>query len=723
MPLKSYLIAPFNAGLEKNQESWLIPEDAFEILTNAYVWRGRIRKRFGTSFVGTTELNSRLRMNIGTTDGSGDLPATTVPGIKFNIGQMFSIGSVVFSVTQDGAMLSTGTATGTFNTTTGSVEITGLNENPTTTVYYYPADPVMGLLMRELEAINAEGTIAFDTQFSYVRSGGAWERLGTTGSGTALWSGTNSDFFWNINYRADNPYQTNFYVVNYTPADNIRFIRTDQTEWTNLIPQLNTGNTRRLMTAKILIGFKDRLLALNTIELEGGGNRTFQNRARWSQNGDPTVAATSWLDDTPGRGGYVDCPSEEAIIGAQFIKDQLVVYLERSTWELVYTGDATLPFKWTQLNNELGVESTFSVVGFDKAAVGVGNVGIHTSNGVNVERIDKQIPDEVFNIHNGNSGPKRVYGIRDFFRELVYWTYPSALGDPTFPTKILVWNYQNNTWAFFEESLTCFGFIQKDSDLTWATVGAKYPTWGAWNASWGTPQGQSQFPNIVAGNQQGYTFLIEADRSSNAQSLYITDMKSNQLTVINHNLATGDYVLVEGVQGINEAATINGTIYQITNESANVLTFQGQTFTGTYTGGGKLTRVSNFNITSKQWNPGTTIGQQFTMAYIDFLLNRTTGGEVSVDYLIDNTGDVYPGTNAAILGSNVLYTRAEDNKTLQAGQSRIWHRYFLQSQAQFLQIKIFLSDAQMKDPVISRDSNVQINALILYLKPQGRIIG
>jgi hypothetical protein len=477
------------------------------------------------------------------------------------------------------------------------------------------------------------------------------------------------------------------------------------------------------MTAKILIGFKDRLLALNTIELEGGGNRTFQNRARWSQNGDPTVAATSWLDDTPGRGGYVDCPSEEAIIGAQFIKDQLVVYLERSTWELVYTGDATLPFKWTQLNNELGVESTFSVVGFDKAAVGVGNVGIHTSNGVNVERIDKQIPDEVFNIHNGNSGPKRVYGIRDFFRELVYWTYPSALGDPTFPTKILVWNYQNNTWAFFEESLTCFGFIQKDSDLTWATVGAKYPTWGAWNASWGTPQGQSQFPNIVAGNQQGYTFLIEADRSSNAQSLYITDMKSNQLTVINHNLATGDYVLVEGVQGINEAATINGTIYQITNESANVLTFQGQTFTGTYTGGGKLTRVSNFNITSKQWNPGTTIGQQFTMAYIDFLLNRTTGGEVSVDYLIDNTGDVYPGTNAVILGSNVLYTRAEDNKTLQAGQSRIWHRYFLQSQAQFLQIKIFLSDAQMKDPVISRDSNVQINALILYLKPQGRIIG
>ena len=723
MPLKSYLIAPFNAGLEKNQESWLIPEDAFEILTNAYVWRGRIRKRFGTSFVGTTELNSRLRMNIGTTDGSGDLPATTVPGIKFNIGQMFSIGSVVFSVTQDGAMLSTGTATGTFNTATGSVEITGLNENPTTTVYYYPADPVMGLLMRELEAINAEGTIAFDTQFSYVRSGGAWERLGTTGSGTALWSGTNSDFFWNINYRAANPYQTNFYVVNYTPADNIRFIRTDQTEWTNLIPQLNTGNTRRLMTAKILIGFKDRLLALNTIELEGGGNRTFQNRARWSQNGDPTVAATSWLDDTPGRGGYVDCPSEEAIIGAQFIKDQLVVYLERSTWELVYTGDATLPFKWTQLNNELGVESTFSVVGFDKAAVGVGNVGIHTSNGVNVERIDKQIPDEVFNIHNGNSGPKRVYGIRDFFRELVYWTYPSALGDPTFPTKILVWNYQNNTWAFFEESLTCFGFIQKDSDLTWATVGAKYPTWGAWNASWGTPQGQSQFPNIVAGNQQGYTFLIEADRSSNAQSLYITDMKSNQLTVINHNLATGDYVLVEGVQGINEAATINGTIYQITNESANVLTFQGQTFTGTYTGGGKLTRVSNFNITSKQWNPGTTIGQQFTMAYIDFLLNRTTGGEVSVDYLIDNTGDVYPGTNAAILGSNVLYTRAEDNKTLQAGQSRIWHRYFLQSQAQFLQIKIFLSDAQMKDPVISRDSNVQINALILYLKPQGRIIG
>lgn len=721
MPLKSYLIAPFESGLQNNIEPWLLPEDAFQFLENAYVWRGRVRKRFGYYYLGDTELDSRVRIDLGNTDGSGNI-STTVPGATFAIGQMFSIDDEIFTVVATGTpanMLTTGAATvATYDTTTGALVINGAAA--TTAVYFYPATPVMGLVTRESANVNFEDTVGFDTQFAYRRLAGAWDRLGT-----AVWTGGTADFYWTTNYRGANPYETYLYVVNGVAADNIKYLPEASTTWTNLRPQLDSAPTRYLETAKIIVGFKDRLVVLNTIEDEGGNDRTYKNRARWSQNGDPTTAATSWLDDTAGRGGYVDAATQEAITTVEFIKDRLIVYFERSTWELVYTGDATLPFRWQQINNELGAESRFSIIGFDKGAVGVGNVGVHTCNGVNVDRIDQKIPDEVFNIHNGNDGPQRVYGVRDYYRELVYWTFPDDTGDPTFPTKILVWNYQNGSWAFFEDSFTCFGYFQKDADLSWADLGRIYGTWAAWNDPWGGAQSQSQFPFIVAGNQQGFTFIVDADKSSNEQSLYITNMNSanQQLTVIDHNLPPNSYVLVEDCQGIT---SLNGTVFQVVVVDADTITLDPTTsFSGTYTGGGKLTRISNLNITSKQWNPGTPVGQQFRMPYIDFLLDRTDTGEVSVDYLIDSSlgwtiqeQDV----TGALLGSNTLYTKPEDNSPYQINQVRIWHRYFLQTTGMMIQIKIFMTDDQMKDLEISQ-SDFQLDGMILYVEPSGRITG
>lgn len=720
MTIQPFLIAPFNSGLVNNVEPWLIPEDAFEFLENAYVWRGRVRKRFGSYYIGSNALSSRLRINLGNTDGSGNI-STTVPGAIFAVGQMFSIGSEIFTVNATGTpgtMLTTGSATvHTYNTSTGALVING--STAATACYFYPADPVMGLRTREALAVNYEDTVAFDTQFAYARSGGAWTRLGS-----ALWTGSDSNFHWTVNYRGASAYETYFYVVNYTAADNIKYIPQGSSTWTTLRPQLDSGATRYLETARIILGFKDRLLLLNTIEDESATDRTYQNRARWSQNGDPTTAATSWLDDTPGKGGYVDAPTEQSIITAQFIQDRLVVYFEASTWELVYTGDSTLPFRWQQLNNELGCESSFSIIGFDKGAVGVGNVGVHSCNGTNVSRIDEKIPDEVFNIHNGNDGVERVYGIRDYYGELVYWTFPDDTTDPTYPTNVLVWNYQNNSWAKFDDSFTCFGNFQKDSDLTWADLGAIYGTWANWNEPWGGPKGQSQFPFIVAGNQEGFVFIIDSDKTGNEQSLYITDMDSatEQLTVINHNLKVNDYVAVEDAQGIT---SLNDTVYQVQSViDTNTITLD-TTFSGTYTGAGYLKRVSTLDITSKQWSPFLSAGSQFRTPYIDFFLNRTSGGEVSVDYFLDSNPDSSIQDEAVtdvLLGSNTLYTRPEDNQDYQINQNRIWHRYYLQSESQFVQIKIYLDDDQMRDLEIA-ESDFQLNALILYVDKSGRIVG
>lgn len=721
MVLKSFLIGPLEEGQQNNIEPFYLPEDAYFELEDVYVWRGRVRKRFGYSLIGSDDLNSRLRINLGNTDGSGNI-STTVPGTIFKVGQMFSIGTEVFTVNVTGTpatMLDTGSATvATYNTTTGALVINGAAA--TTACFFYPAEPVMGLRVREGSSVNTENLIAFDTQFAYERSGAAWIRLGT-----ATWTGDDANFFWSSNYRGANPYETFFYTVNFVAADNIKYIPEGSSTWTNLRPQLNSGGTNRFLeTSRILLPFKDRFLALNTVEDEGGTDRNYPNRCRFSQNGDPTNATTSWLDDTAGRGGFIDAPTQEQIITAEYIKDRLIVYFERSTWELVYTGNTALPFRWQQVNNELGCESSFSVVGFDKSVLGVGNVGVHSCNGVNVTRIDEKIPDEVFKIHNGNDGPERVYGIRDYYNEVVYWSFPDDTDNPTYPTRIFLYNYRNNTWAFFNDSFTCFGYYQKDSDLTWATVEDIYPTWAQWNTPWGSPLFQSAFPDIVAGNQEGFVFVLNSTLSSNSQSLYITDMTpgTSRLSVIDHNLKEEDYILIEEAQGIT---SLNDTVVQVSQiVDENTIAID-TSFTGTYTGGGKISRISNIKILSKQFNPGTPIGQQFRVPYMDFLLNRTTNGEISLNYLLDTaSGDAIQDQVDAgvLLGSNTVYTKVEDTQSFQVNQQQIWHRYYIQTQSQFLQLLFFMNDRQMRDLEISQ-ADFELHAMIFYAEPQGRIIG
>lgn len=727
MTLKSFLVAPYQSGLQRDQEPWLIPEDAFETIENAYVWRGRVRKRLGSSLLEGNEDNWRLRVSLGDTDGNGDI-SVTVPGAIFKVGQRFTIGTEVFTVNSLGTpatLLDTGSATlATFNTTTGALVITGAD--PTTTCYYYPAEPVMGLRLRENTDLNFEPTVAFDTQFAYQRSGGAWLQLdnGTAPTINQIWTGDNANFFWTTNYRSTNPYEQAFYVVNGVRADRIQYLVQGSTTWVSLRPQLNAGASRFLDSCLLLLPFKDRLVALNTLETDGGSVQ-FENRARWCQNGDPTAAATAWLDDTPGRGGFIDAPTSQAIVTAEFVKDRLVVYFERSTWELIYTADSTLPFRWAQINSELGAESTFSIIGFDEAALGVGNVGIHACDGVNVRRIDEKIPDEVFRVHNGNDGPQRVYGIRDYYRELVYWTFPSSGSNPTFPNRILLYNYRNQTWAIFLDSFTCFGYLQRDSDVTWANVGDRYPTWAEWNEPWASAQAQSQFPFIMGGNQEGYTPVLDADKPSNAPSLQITDMTpgTSQLTVIDHNLMPEDYLIVENAQGIT---SLNGIVVQV-DFVIDADTIQIDTsFSGTYTGGGSLTTIRPINITSKQYNPGTPIGQQFRIPYIDFLVESTVDGEISLEYFLDSaSGDSVRTEEASntLLGEDILLTRPNNPLgTGPTGDVRIWQRYFIQTQAAFLQLRFFLNDSQTRDLSIAH-SDFELDAMLLWVDPSGRITG
>lgn len=269
----------------------------------------------------------------------------------------------------------------------------------------------------------------------------------------------------------------------------------------------------RLERALMIFPYKDRFIALDTTE--GVGFVEHPIRARYSQNGTVYVTAPvpsgltfnaqAWRQDVPGRGGFIDAPTDERIISAGFVRDMLVVLFEFSAWRLRYTSNEAIPFVWERINSQLGAESTYSAIGFDEGVLTVGRTGIIITDTNQSARIDQIIPDQVFQITNINNAQRRVQGIRDYQRQLAYWTFPE--GDATrYPNRTLVYNYIERNWTVYRQQFTTFGQFRRDDSLTWGTA---LNTWQDEDSLWGSGDLASGFPVVVAGNRIGQVFFID----------------------------------------------------------------------------------------------------------------------------------------------------------------------------------------------------------------------
>lgn len=729
MPIDRFLIAPYdeNSGLQSDVRPWLIPDQAFSELDNAYVFRGRVRKRFGSRWIGDDKLGTRLRIQVGVIAAgalAGNVRVINADaGMPTAVGQAFSVGNIFFTVFNPAAgpqqmKRSDGSAAAaTYDLTTSAFNITGTGAPNGTPVYFYPGFPVMGLLNAEANNINDEFIVGFDTRYAYRYVSG-WTRLNLEAvAGAAVWTGNNSQFFWGTTWVSTNASDKLFFVTNFNENEPnfLRYLTTATLTWNNFRPQIDAV-PNFLNAARLVVVFKNRLIFLNTWEGPAAPlpGTNYPNRARYSQIGSP-LDVNAFRQDIPGRGNAIDAPTTEAIITAEFIKDRLIVYFERSTWELVYTGNQAYPFTWQQINTELGVESTFSIVPFDKVAIGVGNVGIHACNGGNVERIDNKIPDTVFAIHNADQGVQRVYGIRDYFVEMIYWTFPSVETNTTFPypNRVLVYNYKTGTWAFNDDSITVFGYINQpnNNSILWdsTTVG--------WDdvVGWSSGSLQVQFRQVIAGNQEGYTFICDSDETTNAEVIQITDITmlapNNIITItaIDHNMHAGDFVYITGVTGTGNLTLLNNKIFKVydlnpVNPNGFNIVYQdnvGTIITGTYNGAGVFARVSQISITTKEFNFYAKQGRNVSVNKVDFMVTTTAleaQCQLDVNYFVSTSVDpllqnsIGNNTNTGI---GTLDTFPYTTIPFEANSIRVIHPVYIYANGEFIQLELTMNEAQM----------------------------
>ncbi len=175
------VVGPVNRGLQNDRTAFVIDNDSFPTLLNAYQWRGRVKRKRGTSLLG------RLTRFFDSTNPSyGSITSFNLVAGAGNILTAFSLqangnivpGSVtltdattgnVFTDDSLGGLVGVPAGTGTINYSTGAITIAGGGADLINAVsfFYYPDLPVMGLEDFTAGASQFPETLGFDTKYSY----------------------------------------------------------------------------------------------------------------------------------------------------------------------------------------------------------------------------------------------------------------------------------------------------------------------------------------------------------------------------------------------------------------------------------------------------------------------------------------------------------------------------------------------------------------------------
>ncbi len=740
------------SGLIQTYEEFILPHDAYPVLQNAFVWRERIKRKQGCKELGRLrrKFTATSIGNSGASPWSFNLFSSVTPPIskapadepnaEIQVGSadnplVIVVSTDTFTDQGNGTLQrQDGNVQSTINYISGDITLVmlvGAGNPATATFNYFPALPAMGVRSQETTSLNTQKTIFFDTVYAYVFNAGGFQEYiaGTT------WTGQDDNFFWTTNYWTSGGSRL-FWVTNFsgTAGDPIRY--TDGASWTNFAPQID-ASVNLLNQCLALLPYRSRLVAFNTFEgMNLGASTPYPQRVRWAAVGTPLTSenANAWRQDIPGQGGYLDVPTSEDIISVGFVRDNLVIYCERSTWQLRYTGRSIQPFVIEKVNSELGASSTFSTVQFDTSLVGIGDKGVVSCDSYKSERIDVKIPDLVFSFNGDNEGPQRVCGFRDFFQRIAYWMYPYKADNSSvegkFPNRRLIYNYDNDSWAIYIDSFTCLGSFQPLSGNTWLNVEAP---WEECNFPWNSNTKNAL--QIAGGNQQGFISILDQQVLNDA-TLAITAITGSEFTIPNHNLEENQIISISSIPSGSGYDSLNDGIYAVSVVDADNVTLYSfsqatQDFTdavepaaATYIGAGRVAVRDNFIIQSKKFNYMDE-GQNIQLGYIDVLMPTTANGAISLYVLLNynetdpvniSPQNQIPATSLAdTFFNSVVPTSSSENIV----GSKYMQRVFCSARGNFITTIWTFSPAQMAGNESAED--VQIDAQVMWMRAAGRM--
>lgn len=236
-----------------------------------------------------------------------------------------------------------------------------------------------------------------------------------------------------------------------------------------------TPTVNDLTTGLLVFIYKNRIVVLRPTE----SGTVRPQRARFSALNNPF----SWFSDVQGQGGFIDAPTPEWIIGAEFLRDELIVHFQESTWKLRYTANDIQPYRWEKINESRRVDAPYATVGYQEFETSLGTTGLLQCDSVNVKRYDDKIIDFTSTeLNQDDIDVCNSYRFDNLNQQFI--CYPSSapeLQTTDYCDKWLVWNFLENSFSKFNIAATTFGSYFQGRDLAWQDFNAANQLDYAWS--------------------------------------------------------------------------------------------------------------------------------------------------------------------------------------------------------------------------------------------------
>ena len=519
MSLDPSLIAPFQTGLDTDTESWQSPADSFYEANNVHVYNGFVEKRNGYRKFGHLKTRD-TKVNIsGITNAVIGVVTTAAPHGLVTDDWVFIV-DVVGMTQVNGLYFKVIMMTPTkFSIGVNTLGYGVYGGGGTTAKLINLTDRVMGIY----QFVKSDGTkellVFGSTRASvYVDTYKSFFALDQVD----IMNGTDSDFIWAINLQSSSLvnrlYFTNGQPYNGT-LNGIRYYESSGTGYQTVafIPSL--GVARNLYGARLLFSARERLVALNTYELDGGIIVNHPQRARWCQAQGPS----NWNDVIPGGGGYVDAPTGDQIISARCLQDQIIVFFTNSVWALQPISDPAQPFRWVKLNDFRASDGKMATVGYDDYVLSMGIRGITGTDGAQTQRIDERIKDFVSDNINVDQFEK-VFAVRSYAERRTWMLYPEVEQDEN--SAVLIFDEESKAFTSYSIAMNCLGLGGTGADYTLADFtaanGLDLTLEGFANQTLVSYFWQSHEELLLGGNITGDIYVLETDGSDDGVSIDIT---------------------------------------------------------------------------------------------------------------------------------------------------------------------------------------------------------
>jgi len=298
--------------------------------------------------------------------------------------------------------------------------------------------------------VNGSVTGTFNTNGEDLFESGTPANIVGEADGTGTddeFTGDNTNFFWLENWGEVSYITNNNDVIQKYNGTNLSRLHIDL--------DVEGGPDNDVTSAKLIFALKQKLVIFDITER----GSDYHQRARWSENND----VTTWKD-----ANYIDADTDEWIISADFIGDNLIVFFERSVWKFSYTGDPDQPFRWDRVDSVEGCYAQMSIVAFSDELFGVGPTRLVGTDGRETYGIDERIPDFMLEWTQNSVSYSYSLVVEEEREALISYTSQDASAHNdgnTYPDRLLVLNYEDNSFSTYGIETHCMGYSSLESDL------------------------------------------------------------------------------------------------------------------------------------------------------------------------------------------------------------------------------------------------------------------